>query len=128
MSDLSASGRWADDDLRRLSDLRELQISVPLASGEHGPWTPIWVVVVDGGVYVRTWRRRETGWYGRARRLAAARIRLAGAVIDVVVTASAVERAAGIDAAYRAKYGEAGARSMVTDEAAASTLRLTPKA
>jgi hypothetical protein len=45
--------------------------------------------------------------------------------VDVEVTATGDSSAAVIDEAYRTKYGAAGAQSMVTVEAAASTLRLT---
>ncbi|WP_091491422.1 DUF2255 family protein [Microbacterium pygmaeum] len=45
---------------------RELEIAAPLADGRRGQWTPIWVVVSAGAVFVRTWLRRDTGWYGRS--------------------------------------------------------------
>lgn len=115
---------WTPEDLRHLDESRELEISAPRADGSRGPWTPIWVVVAGDGVFVRTWRRRSTGWYGRAVASASARIRVAGRSVDVIVTVTGDTDAAVIDEAYRSKYG-AGAESMVTAEAAASTLRLT---
>jgi hypothetical protein len=116
--------RWAPDDLRHLAGLRELEIAAPTYDGRPGPWTPIWVVVVGELVYVRTWQRRDTGWYGRAVASGRSRIRVSGAVVDVTVTVSGDADADAVDTAYRAKYG-AGGRSMATAEAAASTLRLT---
>lgn len=117
---------WPAEALRALHSMRELLISAPRANGTHTPWTPIWVVVAGGAVYVRTWQRRTTGWYGRAVAEGNARIQLAGKTHDVRVTPSDPADADTVDAAYRAKYGDAGAQSMVTAEAQASTLRLAP--
>jgi hypothetical protein len=65
---------------------------------------PIWVVSTGGQVYVRTWYRRETGWFGQVLASRRARIRVPGA-----------------------KYGRhGGTERMVTDEAAAATLRISP--
>jgi len=121
-------GKWTSENLRHLDGVRELEIAVPRLGGRPGNWTPIWVVVVDDEIFVRTWQRRDTGWYGRAVRSGRARIRVSVDCVDVNVTATGDSNAAVIDEAYRTKYGEAGARSMVTAEAAASTLRLVPSA
>ncbi|TFV99111.1 DUF2255 family protein [Leifsonia flava] len=125
MTGNAAGGAWTTDALHYLVGIRELAIAAPRAHGGSERWTPIWVVVVDDEVFVRTWLRRDTGWYGRAVAAARASIRIAGEGVGVVVEATGVANAGAIDEAYRAKYGEDGARSMVTAEAAASTLRLT---
>lgn len=116
---------WSGDDLPLLSAARELHIAVE-RSGRPQRWVPIWVVSAGGQVYVRTWYRRDTGWYGAAVRLGRARIRVPGleagvTVLDVGSTWSAVT--SDVDAAYRTKYSD-GAGSMVTSAAAATTLRL----
>lgn len=115
---------WTPEDLHHLDGLRELEIAAARAGGEAGPWTPVWVVVADGGLFVRTWRRRKTGWYGRAVAAGHARIRVSGESADVLVAVTGGVDAAAVDAAYRTKYGDAGAQSILTAEAAASTLRL----
>jgi len=122
---MSTPARWRTEDLRFLAGARELQIAVPHADGQPGAWTPIWVVVADDEVFVRTWQRRSAGWYGRAVRTACARIRVADRSVEVIVTVTGDTDGDAVDAAYRAKYGAAGARSMVTPEAAASTLRIS---
>lgn len=124
MTGNAAGGAWTTEALHHLVGIRELAIAAPRAHGSER-WTPIWVVVVDDEVFVRTWLRRDTGWYGRAVDAARASIRIAGESVGVIVEATGDADAGAIDAAYRAKYGEDGARSMVTAEAAASTLRLT---
>jgi hypothetical protein len=116
--------RWTPDHLREFADAHELEI----AADPAGRWVPIWVVVVDHGVFVRTWQRRKTGWYGRAVASGRAWIHVADEPVEVVVTPTGDEIPDAVDAAYRAKSRFAGAGSMVTTEAAASTLRLTPAA
>jgi hypothetical protein len=118
-------GSWPADDLRHLDGSREVEVSAARMSGVPGRWRPIWVVVADGEVFVRTWHRRTTGWYGRAVESGHAWIRMSSGLVDAIVTVAGDTDADVIDAAYRAKYGAAGAESMVTAEAAASTLRLT---
>ena len=82
------------------------------------------MVVVEDEVFVRTWHRRTTGWYGRAVASARASIRVKGHPVDVIVTVTGEADADAIDEAYRTKYG-VGAQSMITTEASASTLCLT---
>ncbi|AZS36295.1 hypothetical protein CVS47_00896 [Microbacterium lemovicicum] len=115
---------WCADDLQRISDTLELPISMGRADSSASDWTPIWVVVAGEHVFVRTWHRRTTGWYGRAVARRRARVLLSADIIDVSVTPVGDHDAAAIDTAYRYKYG-LGAASMVTDESRASTLRLS---
>lgn len=121
---------WAPDELEQIDAAAELHIAVRRADGTLHRWTPIWVVSADGQTYVRTWFRRDTGWFGHALRSHRARIRVPGLEADVAIedvglgTAGLRER---IDAAYRAKYGSSGSSDMVGATAAATTLRLTPQ-
>lgn len=118
---------WSSEELRVLSDAIEIEVSASHGDGGFGRWTTIWVVVAGAEVFVRTWHRRETGWYGGAVRSGAARVRVGGTTVGVTVEAIGETDAATVDAAYRSKYGDLAARSMVTAEAAASTLRLIPR-
>lgn len=117
---------WSGAELAALGGAVELEIAVPRPDGSLRRWTPIWVVRVDEQVYVRTWQRRETGWYGHAVASGRARVRVPGLTVDVVVADVGRTARADVDAAYRAKYSGAGATSVVTDPAADSTLRLAP--
>ena len=85
-----------------------------------GSWW--WWIVCSCG----HWHRRTTGSYGRAVESRHAFVRVSGNPTEVVVTAAGARDAISVDAAYRTKYGAGGAASMVTAEAAASTLVLTP--
>ena len=120
---------WSPHELQCIEKARELNIAVKFADGTLRRWTPIWVVCADGQVYVRTWYRRETGWFGHALLSRRARIRVPGLAADVTVEdvgQGDVDLQAGVDAAYRTKYGHHGSESMVTAAAAATTLRLAP--
>jgi hypothetical protein len=118
---------WTAEELALVDAARELDIAVRRADGTLRPWTPIWVVHVGGDVYVRSWYRRDTGWFGLALSTRRARVRVPGVEIDVRIEEVGVGPSglrADVDDAYRAKYGGGSTRNMVGDEAAATTLRL----
>jgi len=118
---------WTLGQLARVGAARELEIAVRRADGTLRPWTPIWVVRVVGDVYVRTWYRRDTGWFGLALRTKRARVRVPGVEVDVRIEDVGVGSSGlreDADDAYRDKYGGGSAGNMVGDEAAATTLRL----
>jgi len=124
------TARWSPVDLGRIDTAVELQIAVERSDGTLRPWVPNWVVCAGGHVFVRSWHRRDTGWFGQALRSRRARIRVPGLEADVTVedlADTSAEVTADVDAAYRTKYGP-GAGSMVTAAAAATTLRLSPGA
>lgn len=124
---------WSPEQLEQIGMADELQIASRGADGTLRRWTPIWVVGVSGQVYVRTWHRRESGWFGHVLDSHRARIRVPGLEDDVTVEDAGVgtaELRADIDAAYRTKYGRYGPTSveaMVSAAAAAATLRLSPE-
>lgn len=124
---------WTSDALSGLDTADELEIAARRPDGTLLRYAPIWVVCAGDVVYVRTWHRRDTGWYGSAVRVRRARIRFSNTEIDVTIddlgAAGAAVREA-VDTAYRAKYGRYGAGTvdrMVSDDAAATTLRLRPE-
>ena len=125
--------KWLSDDLRRIGSADELEIAVQRADGTRRRWLPIWAVCVGEQVYVRTWYRRDTGWFAQVLDSRRAGIRVPGLAATVAVedvgTGPAGLRAE-IDTAYRAKYGHYGSSAvgpMVADAAAATTLRLSPE-
>jgi hypothetical protein len=123
------TARWTAEDLRLLDAAGELEIAVRRADGSLRRWLPIWVVCAGEQVYVRTWFRRDTGWFGHALRLRRARVRVPGLEADVAVEDvgdASTRLTADVDEAYRAKYGRDGAGSMVTATAVTTTLRLSP--
>ena len=124
---------WSPDELERIGRAEELQIAAKRADGTLRREVPIWVVRAGGQVYVRTWYRRGSGWFGHVVESRRARIRVPGLEADIAIEdigAAEAELRASVDAAYRAKYGRYGVTTvdhMVTDDAAATTLRLVPE-
>jgi hypothetical protein len=124
---------WTPDDIRRIGSADELQIAAKHTDGTLWRWLPIWVVCVSEKVYVRTWYRRNTGWFAHVLDSRRASIRVPGLQADVAVedvAAGSGRLRADIDAAYRTKYGRYGTstvRPMVAAAAAATTLRLSPE-
>jgi hypothetical protein len=120
---------WSAEQLERISRSGELHIESRRVDRTLRTSVPIWVVCVDDGVYVRTWYRRTTGWFGHVLDFPQARIRVPGLEVDVIVddVGGASDLRASVDAAYLKKYGPSGHQSMVTDEAAVTTLRLDPQ-
>jgi hypothetical protein len=90
---------------------------------------PIWVVVVEGDVYVRSYRGESGAWYRRARADGKATLELDGRTIDVAAEpASDEETNRKVSDAFRAKYGGRSpgpTETMVNAEVSRTTLRLT---
>ena len=130
MGNVDEQGRaWRPEELAALDAAAELEIAVRRPDGSERRWTPIWVVNAAGQAFVRTWYRRDTGWFGAAVRSGRARIRVPGLTAEVRVDDVGdgdPELSAQVDAGFRAKYGPQGAGSMITEAAVAATLRLVP--
>lgn len=115
---------WAEHDLALLAAAEELLITSPRPDGTWPAPVPVWVVVAESEVYVRTLRRRATGWFGRAAAAGVARVAAPGLEAEVQVDDVGIDaHRAAVDAAYRAEYGDG---PMVGDGAADATLRLRP--
>ncbi|TDW24463.1 DUF2255 family protein [Kribbella kalugense] len=121
---------WSSDELERIGRAEELHIAPERGDGTLLRETPVWVVRVDDQVDVRTWYRRENGWFGRVVDSRRARIHVVGLQAQVVVEdVDDNAELQAVDAAYPDKYGrygEATVAQMTTPEASATTLRLVP--
>jgi hypothetical protein len=121
---------WTPEQLTLIDAAPELEIAVRRSDGTLRPWAPIWVVHVVDDVYVRTWYRRHTGWFGLALSTRRARVRIPGVEVDVRIEDVGVGPSGlreDVDDAYRDKYGGGSTGNMVGDKAAATTLRLLRK-
>jgi hypothetical protein len=133
VTSLLPDNRWSPDDIRRIGSADELRIAAKQTDGTLSRWVPIWVVCVGEQVYVRTWYRRNTGWFAHVLASHQASIRVPGLRADVAVedlVSGSGRLRADIDAAYRTKYGRYGTSAvgpMVAAAAAATTLRLGPE-
>jgi hypothetical protein len=121
---------WTTDELDVLEAATELRISTRRANGTLRPAVPIWVVRAGDGIYIRSYRGPDGGWYRHATARGAARIQAGALTSEVTLTPVGPTARAEIDQAYRAKYGTFGRAyvdPMTADPAAAITLQLTPQ-
>lgn len=121
---------WTDDELARIGLAEELHIASRRRDGSLRRFIRIWVVRVDDGVYVRSAYGYDNPWFQRALKSGEGRLRAGGVERDVAFEEPAPESAAGITAAYHAKYDRYGPRivgTVVSAEAVRSTLRLVPR-
>src|ERR1035437_6897968 len=82
---------WSREELERIGRAEELEIATKRPDGTMLRWVPIWVVGIGDQVYVRTWHRRENGWFGRVVSSGRARVRVTGLEVDVVVEGTGAE-------------------------------------
>jgi hypothetical protein len=121
---------WTPEQLDLIGSAPELEIAVYHPDGTPGSWTPIWVVCSNDEVFVRTWYRRPTGWFGLILLSERARVRVPGVDLNVRAEDIGAESSplrTAIDDAYRSKYGGNSSDRMIGDDAAATTLRLNPE-
>ncbi|WP_353808351.1 DUF2255 family protein [Agromyces sp. SYSU T00194] len=118
---------WTPDDLAELERDHEIRVAGRRADGSLRTLTIVWQVVVDGALYVRSYKGAEGQWYRGALR------HLEGAISwnDVTRRVAFIPddtRDDAVDDAYFAKYGDTGpTRAMVAPAAAATTLRVEPR-
>ena len=97
---------WHDDQLNRIARSEELRIATTRPDGSQRRWTPIWVVRVGDGLYIRSARGTGSDWYRHTTQHNRARVSAGGIEADVTVELIGDPALNGqIDAAYRAKYG-----------------------
>ena len=114
--------------LANLDETVEVDMVTPRRDGSLSS-RPIWVVVVDGDAYVRSYRGESGAWYRRARADGQATIGVDGGAIEVgVEPVSDDETKRKVSDAFRAKYSERSrgpTETMVNDEVSRTTLRFT---
>ena len=80
------------------------------AGSEEHRFIGVWVVVVDGRVFIRSWGLEKRSWYNAFREDPRGIIQAAGRELRVRAVTSVSEKAkAAVDAAYAAKYDTPGA-------------------
>jgi hypothetical protein len=116
---------WDTTTVRRLAETGEIDVVVP-APGRPDARTPIWIVVVDDNLYVRSWKGEAGIWYRRAHRHGAGSIVAGGEQHQIrFVAIDDPGLNARIDVAYRRKYGNSSyTQAMTRPRATASTMRL----
>jgi hypothetical protein len=114
---------------RALADAHVIHLVVP-APGRPAIRVPIWIVAVQGQLYVRSWKGDAGLWYRRARRYGTGSVIIRGRehpVRFVPMDDPALD--AAIDHRYLVKYRKSPhAQAMIDPPAAGTTLLLEPAA
>jgi hypothetical protein len=121
---------WTADELEKVAKATELQIASKRGDGTLRPYVTIWVVRSGDDLYVRSAYGHENGWFQRALKSGEGRIRAGGVERDVAFEEPGPAVDADLHKAYHAKYDRYGAAivgTVVSPEAARSTLRLVPR-
>jgi hypothetical protein len=118
---------WRGDQLSRIGGSAELQITTTRPDGTQRGWTPIWVVRVGDGLYIRSAAGRTSAWYRHATQHNRARVRAGGIEADVMLQPVADPAVnTQVSAAYQVKYGNQGSwlAMFLRPPATEATLRL----
>lgn len=124
---------WNPNTLDRLGKATELNLASRNSAGGLSTRTTMWVVPVDGDLYVRSAYGPDSAWYRRALGARVGHVWASGTDAEVQlvpVDPAETDLHAEIDAAYHRKYDQYGPRivgSVVGEAAAQVTVRLTPK-
>jgi hypothetical protein len=122
------NGSFAPDTLRLIDEAREVRIETRRDEDAPAHRTTIWVVTVDGAVFVRSVRGGEGRWYREVSSNPAAALHVGGDRIPVrAVPVTDEAKIGAVNEAYREKYGRTSpgsTRAMVQPETLPTTLRL----
>ena len=120
---------WDASTFRELAGAWEIRVVMP-APDRPPVGAPIWIVAVDGRLYVRSWKGDAGRWYRRARRYGEGSIVCGGREHPVrFVPDGGPSLDAEIDQQFLTKYRSSPyAQAMVDPPAAGTTLRVEPAA
>jgi hypothetical protein len=124
---MASARRFAKPVLEEFSAAR----IVGVRAGTRHRYTGVWVVVVEGRVFVRSWNDKPTGWYRAFTVEPAGSVQLGERVIDVRAIRTRSDRLRGaVSDAYAAKYHTKASQGWVVGfaapERASATLELRP--
>jgi hypothetical protein len=125
--DMTAARRFSGPVIEELAKTKILGVR---AGVEHR-YTGVWVVVVEGRVFVRSWNDKPTGWYRAFQAQPVGSIQLAGREIAIRARQLRGERlrdavTRGYAGKYNTKASEKWVRGFAEPPRAATTLELLP--
>jgi hypothetical protein len=120
-------GGFGRSDAAAIEEIKYLYIR----AGDDHRFIPIWVVVVDGRVFVRPWNDKASGWYRNFLKSPSGAIMVNEKEVPVRAKSTKGEKLNdAVDAAYAAKYTtKANAKyvkGFATAKRRATTLELVP--
>ena len=107
---MSKEARFADDVVEALSRAKILGVR----GGAEHRYTGVWVVVIDGRVFVRSWNDKPTGWFRAFRKQPGGTIQVGE--LEISVRGKPVRSARirdAVTAAFGEKYNTKGSRKWV---------------
>ena len=122
---------WTSAELDKIENAEELTLASLRSDGTLRRPVLVWVVRVDGHIYVRAYKGRASPWFRGAQTRHQGRIQAGGVEKDVTfVEESDPEVNRRVDAAYLAKYARYPqyVAPMVEPAAKSATLELIPLA
>jgi len=124
---MATSKRFSKSDLERLDKSKILGVR----SGTEHRYTGVWVVVVEGRVFVRSWNNKPTGWYGAFREEPQGSISVGGQEMAVRARHARSERLRrAVSEAFAGKYNTKASEKWVIGfaepERESTTLELVP--
>jgi hypothetical protein len=121
---------WTNDELTKINQADELQISTVRKDGTLRKHVTIWVVRINNDLYIRAVKGQTGKWYQHAVEQHLGHIQAGGVSKDVIFVEANEDTTETVDEAYQAKYngyGESIVGSTMTIQARAATLKLTPR-
>ena len=122
------SNSLTEKEIKQISQKDDFHIAPLRADGKtFGTPTWIWVVEVNGSLYVRAYNGTNSKWHQSALRQGAGRIEAAGLVKNVRFSPVSGDIQEEIDEAYRQKYkGSPYLNAMISARAKAATIQILP--
>jgi hypothetical protein len=120
---------WTSDELDKIGNADELQLTTQRPDGSPRNPVTIWVVRHGDDLYVRSYRGSGGSWFRHAREHREGRIHAGGVGKDVTFTDADHDLDDQIDTAYRTKYRRYSGTyvdPMVAPQARATTIKLVP--
>ncbi|KUN18797.1 hypothetical protein AQJ23_39395 [Streptomyces antibioticus] len=114
---------WTPEEQSLFSETYSLVLT---AGDTDGPGVEIGMAVVDGELYVRAYRGVRSRWYQAARTHGHGTIQVGGGSRPVLLTTGDLQPPAGLDAAFRGKYGAVADALVASPQARAATIRIDP--
>lgn len=114
---------WTPEDLTEFAEAYSL---VLIAGDKERDGVEIGMALVGNELYVRAYRGTRSRWYQAAHEHGHGRIRVGGVTREVVLTTRGLELPAGLEAAFRGKYGAVSDALIAVPEARAATIRIDP--
>jgi hypothetical protein len=120
---------WTRDELSKVAEADELEVTSLRRDGTPSSPRTIWVVQVGDDLYIRSVNGTSGAWYRGTQIRHEGHVDVGGVSRDVTFTDIGHDMDAQVDAAYRDKYRRYAANvvdSIVAPQAESTTMRLDP--